>query len=55
MVPMSTTEKNFAEKTFFVSTFLDSYTIMFIISKKRLVISKKNRILCYSFATHYVL
>ncbi len=25
MVPMSTTEKNFAEKKFFVSTFLDSY------------------------------
>ncbi len=28
---MSTTEKNFAEKTFFVSTFLDSYKDGYIV------------------------
>ena len=26
MIPVSTAEKNFVEKTFFVSTFLDKYT-----------------------------
>ena len=32
MVPVSTAEKNFVEKTFFVSTFLDKYIDRIIIS-----------------------
>jgi len=28
MIPVSTAEKNFVEKTFFVSTFLDKYKLV---------------------------